>query len=52
LVGQLQMKTYYQLDTEAMFKQSIHQVITSTIDEVLEPKGKRLSELDRRMNNA
>ena len=50
--AKLTYKTYYQLDTESMFKQSIHHVVTSTIDDILEPKGKRLSELDRRMNNA
>lgn len=45
----LTYKTYYQLDTEAMFKQSVHHAIADTIGDILEPKGKRLSELDRQL---
>lgn len=47
--AKLTTQTYYQRDTENMFKQSIHNAITDTIDDILEPKGKRLSDLDRQL---
>ena len=51
VVRQLQMKTYYQLDTEHMFRQSIHHVVTSCIQDILEPKGRKLTELERQFRN-
>lgn len=47
--AKLTYKTYYQLDTEGMFKQSVHHAITDTISDILEPKGKRLSDVDRQL---
>jgi hypothetical protein len=47
LVKGMQMETYYQRDTANMFKSSIHGCITSTIDEILQPKGVRLTETER-----
>lgn len=44
-------QTYYQLDTANMFKQSIHHAIISCIDEIIEPKGHRLTEFERQFNN-
>ena len=43
------IKTLYQLDTEAMFKSSVHQAVMEAIDEITTSKGIRaLSEGERR----
>jgi len=41
-------KTYYQIDTESMFKSAVHAVVMATIDDISKAKGYRaLSELER-----
>jgi len=43
-----QSKTYYQLDTEAMFREAIRQCVLDAIDSITKEKGLRaLSDLDR-----
>lgn len=40
--------TYYKLDTDAMFRSSVHQAVVSAIDKLSEVKGiRRLTELER-----
>lgn len=46
-----ELQPYYKIDTANMFKASIHSCITDTIDEVLQPKGSKLSELERRIDS-
>jgi hypothetical protein len=40
-------KTFYQMDTEAMYKSAIHSVVASVADSLTSEKGYRLTELDR-----
>ena len=40
-------KTFYQMDTEAMYKSAIHSTVVSVADGFTSEKGLRLSELDR-----
>ena len=40
-------KTFYQMDTEAMYKSAIHSVVASVADSLTGEKGYRLTELDR-----
>jgi hypothetical protein len=40
--------TYYKLDTDAMFRSSVHQAVVSAIDKLTEVKGiRKLTELER-----
>lgn len=49
IVKNMQYQSYYQLDTANMFKSAVHHCITDAIDDVLDPKGSKLSELERRI---
>jgi len=41
-------KTFYQMDTEAMFRTAVHATVVATIDSITEAKGVRgLTELDK-----
>jgi len=40
-------KTFYQMDTEAMYQSAIHSAVMAVADGMTSPKGFRLSELDR-----
>jgi hypothetical protein len=43
-------RTYYQIDSQTMFKESIHSIILQIIDSIVEKKGLRsLSESDRQI---
>ena len=49
LVARRQLKTYYNLDTDAMYRSSVHQSVLAAIDLLTEAKGVRgLSELERK----
>jgi hypothetical protein len=41
-------KTFYQMDTEAMYKSAIHTTVIDVANKLTENKGVRLSELERR----
>lgn len=44
-----QYKSYYKLDTDIMFRKSVHECIMAAIDQITESKGLRgLSELERK----
>lgn len=44
-----QFKSYYRIDTDTMFRKSVHECIMTVIDQITESKGIRgLSELDRK----
>jgi hypothetical protein len=40
-------KSFYQMDTEGMYKSAIHSIVASVADAMTAEKGIRLSELDR-----
>lgn len=40
-------KSFYQMDTEAMFQSAIHNAVLSVADAITTEKGHRLTELDR-----
>jgi len=42
-----QYQSYYKLDTDAMFRKSVHQSVLAAIDQLTEAKGIRISELER-----
>ena len=49
IVRARQHKAYYKLDTDVMFRKSVHQCILEAIDQITEAKGVRgLTELDRK----
>jgi hypothetical protein len=43
-------KTFYQMDTEAMYQLAIHSTVISVADEFTSAKGLRLTELDRQLH--
>lgn len=48
LPGNRRNKTYYQVDTETMFRSAVHNIILAVIDDISDSKGIRpLSELER-----
>lgn len=45
-------KTYYQMDTETMFRDSVHSAVLKAVEEISSKKGTRpLSELERSISN-
>jgi len=45
-------KTFYQMDTEAMFRSAVHTAVIAAVDSMTEAKGKRgLTELERQFKD-
>ncbi len=47
LVKKRQHQSYYKLDTEAMFRKSVHESVLEVIDQITTAKGIRLSDVER-----
>lgn len=44
----LEMKTYYQFDTDIMFKEMMHSALTEAVDAMTNEQGQRLTDIQRK----